>query len=254
MSCSSTDSGASPPPLEDERELVKPVSELLKRAKPGHPTRRESNPIIIAAYRYGDPYHKRRVKVPAHITWREFLGLLYSRLEVEGNCDIGIYDENGIEIVSVDDLVPNDVLVVRERRKASLTDYSQFGYHPQRSHGKRADDKDQGSALQRSEEVPTLQQTSSYTVGMVPRRPHDALGGDPSGPIRLQEQLLPPVGTPLLTHFIRANSFGYYFLAEVDSVRVGGGAGGRGKTKRAHCVVKVPPCDKSAGMWGREGE
>ena len=245
MSSSSTDSGASPPPqLEDDHELVKPVSDLVK---PGHPAQKASSmsaPLIIAAYRHGDPYHKRRVKVPTHVTWREFLGLLCSRLEVSRDCDIGIYDENGIEIVSVEDLVPNDVLVVREQRKAKLTDYSQFGQNPTRGVCTRPmDDRGQNTSLRRSEETP--HQHTTYTVATTSRsRLHDHF---------------PPAGTPLLTHFIKANNFGYYFLAEVESSRLGSSAreegGGKTGGKRAHCVVKVPSCDRSSGEWvGGRGE
>ena len=204
MSSSSTDSGTSPPPtLVDDTELVKPVSELVKRTKPARKLSVESTPLIIAAYRHGDPYHKRRVKVPSHSSWREFLALLSSRLNVRRDCDIGIYDENGIEIVSVEDLVPNDVLVVKERltMESSLSQ----NYPVQEPHPRHLD-RGRSSSLRRPEEM-RRQQTSVATVKT-----------------RLQS-LLPPSGTPLLTHFIKANHYGYYFLAEVESARVGGKGG-----------------------------
>ena len=238
MSSSSTESGTSPPPIDDDHDLIKPVSELAKRAKPGRPTQKsssESTPLIIAAYRYGDPYHKRRVKVPAHITWSEFLALLASRLDVRRECDIATYDENGIEIVSVEDLVPNDVLVVKER---PVADYARASHYTRSKH---SDDRGQSASLRQPEDA--------HSVAVVTRsKPHP----------------LPPTGTPLLTHFIKANNFGYYFLAEVDYHRGGGGRGGGGgggggggeERKRTHCIVKVPSCDKSSGKWregGREG-
>jgi len=64
-------------------------------------------PLIVAAYHYGAPYRKRRVKVPPNINWKDFLGLLYSRLNISPDFDVEIYDEKGIEIVSVEDLVEN---------------------------------------------------------------------------------------------------------------------------------------------------
>lgn len=228
MSSSSTDSGTSPPPILDE-ELAKPVSGLVKRAKPTRPARKlsgsESTPLIIAAYRHGDPEHKRRVKVPAHIPWNEFLTLLSSRLEVGRDCEISTYDENGIEIVSVEDLVPNDVLVVKEH---PATDYSRTsGFYPRT---KQSDERGHsgGSLLRRPEDTHSVTTVTS-------RKIHQA----------------PPAGTPLLTHFIKANHFGYYFLAEIDAHRLGGREGGGGEEggwrKRTHCVVKVPSCDKSSG-------
>ena len=243
MSSSSTESGTSPPPtLDDDNELVKPVSELVKQATPGNPTRKsskESAPLIIAAYRYGDPYHKRRVKVPAYITWQEFLTLLANRLEVRGHSQIATYDENGIEIVSVEDLLPNDVLVVKEK---TATEYSRSNHFP-----RSRDERGHSTSLRQPEETPHAPTTAHA---------HVALSRN-----RLQSHFLPPAGTPLLTHFIKANHFGYYFLAEIDSQRLGGGreGGGRelgeegGGRRRTHCVVKVPSCDKSSGELGGSG-
>ena len=236
MTSSSTDSGVSPPPTLDD-DLVKPLSEHVKRVnKP----KESPAPLIIAVYRYGDPYHKRRVKVPAHITWSQFLGLLSSRLDVARDCEISTYDENGIEIVSVEDLVPNDVLVVKERRPVS--DYPRSpGFYPStRSKQPDRDRVQSGSLLRQHKEAPPPQQTTSHSVPVVPSR----------------HAHTPPMGTPKLTHFIKANQFGYYFLAEVEAGRVGGGregGGGEGGSvgrRRVHCVVKVPSCDKSSGNQG----
>lgn len=247
MSTSSTESGTSPPPLEDENELVKPVSELVKRPKPGnHPTRKsnsELTPIIIAAYRHGDPCHKRRVKVPAHITWRQFLELLCSRLEVGRDCDIRIYDESGIEIVSVEDLVPNDVLVVREIPKA--VDVSQYRYNPARgAHTKHGDDRGQSASLRRPHEASHQHPPPSSVATGTRNRIHD--------------HYLQPMGVPLLSHFIKANNYGYYFLAEMESPRASEEGGGKGSIRRTHCIVKVPSVDRSLGELreegGREGE
>ena len=214
-------------------ELVKPVSGLVKCSKLTRPARKLSSnelaPLIIAAYRHGDPEHKRRVKVPAHITWSEFLALLSNRLDVGRHSEISTYDENGIEIVSVEDLVPNDVLVIKERPVADYT----------RSPGfySRSKEPDDTSLLRRPEDT--------HSVVTVTSR-------------RMQA---PPLGTPLLTHFIKANNYGFYFLAEMDAQRLsgvgreggGGGEEGGGWRRRTHCVVKVPSCDKSSGEWVREG-
>ena len=154
------------------------------------------------------------------------------------DCDIGIYDENGIEIVSVEDLVPNDVLVVKERLTMETTSHSQ--YYPAQEPPSRQLERGRSASLRRPEEM-RHQQTSVATIVKT----------------RLQS-LLPPSGAPLLTHFIKANHYGYYFLAEVESARVAGREGGRdggregggeegGLKKRTHCVVKVPSCDKSSG-------
>lgn len=242
MSSSSTESGTTPPPPEDEREeLVKPVPDMIKPVRSGRPPREPGNelhPLIIAAYRYGDPFRKRRVKVPPHLSWTEFLDLLCSRLEVTAEHDIEIYDESGIEIVSVEDLVPNDVLVIREKRRKVTSDFSRYGYPPHER--ARPSEGDRGPLLQQSD-VPQ-QHTSPYATSSVSRRPHDS-SCDPGGPMRSHEQPSPPLGTAQLTHFIRSNCFGQYFLAEVENVRLPMS----GKIKKAHCVVKVPPCDKSTG-------
>ena len=76
------------------------------------------SPLIIAAYRQGDPSRKRRVKVSPNIKWAEFLDLFYDRFGVSRDLAIEIYDEKGIEIVCVEDLLQDDVLVVKEVLKA----------------------------------------------------------------------------------------------------------------------------------------
>ena len=230
MSSSSTESGTSPPATIDD--------DLVKKAKPSRKSS-DSAPLIIAAYRYGDPYHKRRVKVPCHITWNGFLTLLSSRLEVERGHEISTYDENGIEIVSVEDLVPNDVLVVKER---SVTDYSRSpGAHPR---GSKSDDRSHTGLLprqhqqqqQQHDDQPQQQTMSHSAVAMATNR-------------HLQAPPPPLMGTPLLTHFIKANHFGYYFLAEVEGQKVLVAGRDEGVRRRVHCVVKVPTCDKSSGMY-----
>ena len=147
--------------------------------------------------------------------------------------------------MSVEDLVPNDVLVVKERQ-AMETHHTRY-YPPEGPRSRQPDDgRGQSASLRRPEEM-HHQQMPVATVART----------------RLQS-LLPPPGAPLLTHFIKANHYGYYFLAEIESARVGGRDGGReggreGRAeegslkKRTHCVVKVPSCDKSSGELGREG-
>ena len=249
MSSSSTDSGNSPaPPDEENEELVKQVSEVLKPVRPGQQrARRVSDspptPFIIAAYRYGDPFRKRRVKVRQRLPWDEFLCLLCSRLDVPTDTDIEIFDESGVEIVSVDDLVPNDVLVVRERTVPA--NFSRYGHTPTL--------RDRPC----TERVRTLLVKDGHAnplsapdpVATVTRRSQD-LSCDPGGPIRTQEQLNRPVGTPKLTHFIRSNCFGQYFLAEVENIHFPSS----GRIKNAPCVVKVPLCDKSTGKKGGRRE
>ena len=75
------------------------------------------SPLVVAAYKQGDPSRKRRVKVPPNIKWTEFLDLFYHRFDVSRDLAIEIYDEKGIEIVSTEDLLQGDVLVVKEATK-----------------------------------------------------------------------------------------------------------------------------------------
>ena len=170
-------------------------------------------PLIVAAYRYGASARKRRVKVPPNINWMDFLGLFYSRLNISPDFDIEIYDEKGIEIVSVEDLVENDVLVVKEKlvKKAARLDqdtpplmipHEQF--HP-----------DEISTLIAKTTTPSSHDQDSF-----------------------------PLGVPHLSHFIQSNSFGFYFLAEVENIRL---LPMQGKTRKTHCIVKVPHNEKAMG-------
>ena len=251
MSSSSTESGTPPPPEDEREELVKPVSDMIKPVRSGRPSREPGNelhPLIIAVYRYGDPFRKRRVKVPPHLRWTEFLDLLCSRLEVTPEHDIEIYDESGIEIVSVEDLVPNDVLVIREKRRKASSDFSRYEYPSPRERSRHTEGE-RGPLLQQSDGHAPQQHSSSYPTSSVSRRSHDS-SCDPGEPMRSHEQPSPPIGTAQLTHFIRSNCFGQYFLAEVEHVRLPVS----GKMRKAHSVVKVPPCDKSTGEWERGEE
>ena len=203
----------------------------------GHTHQGEPRPLIIAAYRYGDPFRKRRVKVAPNIAWKEFLGLVYSRLEISPDSDIEIYDEKGIEIVSVEDLVENDILVVKEvnvktaqtKRQpvasspaAAAAAHASFGHsYPPPHH-------------------PSGHMTSSSVAQATSSRSHD-IGNQSHG----------VMGMVQLAHFIQSNSFGYYFLAEVENVRL---LPSQGKLKKTHCIVKVPHTDKSSGEGGEGGE
>ncbi len=159
-----------------------------------------SPPLIVAAYLHGDPSRKRRVKVPPNIKWADFLALFYSRLDLSPNTEIEIFDERGIEIVACEDLIANDILVVREKR------------HTHSRHSERM---------------------SHDLTG----RSHDLAGMSHDGSVMM--------GTPLLSHFIQSNSFGYYFLAQVDNLPSGTPQGGTrtpsgGRVRKTHCVLKIP--------------
>ncbi len=141
----------------------------------------DQQPLIIAAYLHGDSSRKRRVKVAPNLKWTEFIKLFYSRLDLNPNADIEIFDERGIEIVTTEDLVSNDVLVVREMRAPSARPQS-----------------------------------------------HDM--------VRVSADQSLVVGPPSLSHFIQSNSFGYYFLAQVDNLPVSA----QTCVRRTHCVLKIP--------------
>ena len=177
-------------------------------------------PLIVAACRYGDSRPKRRVKVPPNISWKEFLGLFYSRLGISPEFEIEVFDEKGIEIVSVEDLVENDVLVVKEKREKPV--HLQPSPQPFKF----------GSRSPRPSSVHLGEQSESSRVA----RARSAEPGD---------QFLTPMGVPHLAHFIQSNSFGYYFLAEVENMKL---LPARGKVKKTHCIVKVPHCEKTTGM------
>lgn len=187
-------------------------------------------PLIVAAYRYREPFRKRRVKVPTNIKWKDFLALIYSRLEIDPSSSIEIYDEQGIEIVDVDDLVENDVLVVRDvLPSVKATPKSSVKGRPSSVLG-AGTEREEGGPLQRCPEQ------SGGSVVTAITRSHDKSHD-------LSEQSM-MVGTPQLSHFIQLNSFGYYFLAEVENMKL---VPSHGKIKKIHCIVKVPHCQK--GMY-----
>ena len=175
-------------------------------------------PLIVAAYRDGDSRPKRRVKVPPNISWKDFLGLFYSRLDINPEFEIEVFDEKGIEIVSVEDLVENDVLVVKEKHeKGHLLPSSQpFKF---------------SSRLPKSSSAHPGGQSEGSMVGR-------ARSQEP------KEQFLSSMGVPQLAHFIQSNSFGYYFLAVVENMKL---LPMRGNVKKTHCIVKVPHCKKTTG-------
>ena len=175
-------------------------------------------PLIVAAYLYGDPSRKRRVKVPPNIKWTEFLALFYSRLQLSPNLEIEIFDEKGIEIVSVDDLVEGDVLVVKEKwPKPSL------------AHTSKSMKNDTSMfAGSDSHSVVSVQTCMSHDLR---RMSHD------------QELSSVLVRAPGLSHFIQCNSFGYYFLAEVQNMKVLPDQ----KVRKTHCVIKVPLRQRETG-------
>ena len=176
-------------------------------------------PLIIAVYRHDDPHRKRRVKVPVNIEWRDFISLINSRLDISSDFEIELYDEKGIEIVSVDDLVENDVLVVREKtRKAS----------------KSSSLSRSGSSYEHALRYPERNINSSHM--MPSSKSHES--SDHSSSLM--------VGAPQLSHFIQSNSFGYYFLAEVENLKL---LPTHSKIRKTHCIVKVPHCTKAAGEW-----
>ena len=205
-------------------------------------------PLIVAAYRYGEPFRKRRVKVPPNIKWKEFLALIYSRLEIDSNCTIEIYDEQGIEIVDVDDLVENDVLVVRDMPPSVKSSSKSLvkgrptsvpGVWPGMGLG-REGGGGVGEPIQHRllEQSGTPQQGTSFGAAAAGVGSHDKSHD-------LSEHSM-MVSTPQLSHFIQLNSFGYYFLAEVENMKL---VPTHGKIKKIHCIVKVPHCQK--GMHPR---
>ncbi len=185
------------------------------------------------------------MKVPSNIKWNEFLMLFYSRLDIGREWEIEIFDERGIEIVSIDDLVDNDVLVVREKGSHDPRGGPPLGHgqvhknHPQNEHYRKSHDP----------ALPTM--TSNPIRSHDPAPPiiksHSDINFTPNTRLREVGDHTPSsvmVGVPHLTHFIQSNSFGYYFLAESENMKMlthhprPGGPGGR--VKKAHCIVKVP--------------
>ena len=194
-----------------------------------------NRPLIVAAYRYGEPFRKRRVKVPTNIKWKEFLALIYSRLEIDTNLNIEIYDEQGIEIVDVDDLVENDVLVVRDM-PASMKSYpksaAKGGKPVAPMGGGGVGGREGGHGGEMIQRYP--EQANSVSLPAVAVRSHDK-----SRDLGVEHSMM--VSTPQLSHFIQLNSFGYYFLAEVENMKL---VPTHGKIKKIHCIVKVPHCQK----------
>ena len=192
----------------------------------------KERPLIVAAYRYGEPFRKRRVKVPVNTKWKEFLALIHSRLEIDPSSHIEIYDEQGIEIVDVDDLVENDVLVVRDMApsKRSMSKSLAKGQTSSGFVAGPAVEREGEETVQRYQDQMNTSQMSS--VAMASSRyskSHDLV----------EHSML--VSTPQLSHFIQLNSFGYYFLAEVENMKL---VPTHGKIKKIHCIVKVPHCQK----------
>ena len=194
-------------------------------------------PLIVAAYRHGEPFRKRRVKVPTNTKWKEFLSLIYSRLEIDPSSHVEIYDEQGIEIVDVDDLVENDVLVVKEAAPTSSvrTTSTKFASKGQPSNVYRG-----GPAMGREGEELMLQRYHDPSnVSQVSSVPASSSRFSKSHEMAVEHSML--VSTPQLSHFIQLNSFGYYFLAEVENMKL---VPTHGKIKKIHCIVKVPHCQK----------
>lgn len=202
-------------------------------------------PLIVAAYRYGKPNRKRRVKVPTNTKWKDFLSLIYSRLEIEPALKIEIYDEQGIEIVDVDDLVENDILVVRDTPPSTRTAPKSLP-KPQSSTALgvwsgtiREGGRGGGELVPRLPELSGISQGSNASVATATTataaviRSHDK-SRDPN-----EHSMM--VSTPQLSHFIQLNSFGYYFLAEVENMKL---VPTHGRIKKIHCIVKVPHCQK----------
>lgn len=194
-------------------------------------TQSSERPLIVAAYRYGDPFRKRRVKVPLNISWNEFLGLFYSRLNIGPDAEIEIFDEKGIEIVSVEDLVENDILVVKEKHQKVLP-------HISKPSTKASPEVEiYGSRSLASHSPNPLPSSMAPVARAATMRLCDQT-------YNLHDLSLTPMGVPQLAHFIQSNSFGYYFLAEVENMKL---LPPHGKFKKTHCIVKVPHCEKTTG-------
>lgn len=153
----------------------------------------------------------------------------------------------------MDDLVENEVLVVKERVSDLKTP------PPASSSSSWDGHKGRGDPFHRSRDqaVPTHMTTVHGHVTMVPGHvtavsshvtsvpAHMIAKGSVIGRSRgaggdhtpSSSAPLTAPGVPQLSHFIQCNSFGYYFLAEAENVRF---AQSQGKSRRAHCIVKVP--------------
>ena len=224
---------------------------------------------MLAAYKYGEPYRKRRVKVPADTPWKDFLALFYSRLDLNRHLDLEIFDENGIEIVSVDDLIDNDVLVVREKKPiksigsismvaAPMATSSSWQHHQDSRQGLSTSVRDTPSdPFRRPHEQaqpyqapprqsPSHQAPPHHHGGQVPLKMMPVSSSSQSPGVTSEHAPSVKVGPPTLSHFIQCNSFGHYFLAEAENLKL---QLVPGKSRKAHCVVKVP--HTSVGKWGK---
>ncbi len=214
-------------------------------------------PLVIAAYKYGEPYRKRRVKVSANTPWKDFLALFYSRLDLSRDCDLEIFDESGVEIVSVEDLIDNDILVVREKQpvksgSSASVEVSPWQHQHQSGsrHGLAASslrDTPSDPFLRPHEQAPPLHGGQGGTPKMAKvssSRP------SPSGLPSSEHAQSVMVGPPTLSHFIQCNSFGHYFLAEAENLKL---QLVPGKSRKAHCVVKVPHINVGKSMTGPGG-
>ena len=189
--------------------------------------------------------------MPPNIQWEDFLRLFYSRFDIAPNAKIEIYDEKGIEIVSVDDLVENDVLVVVERMgRSDRLSAVQHMSVPERKGSSRP--RLSSSLPQpvvappgaRSEGLPSELAPTPTSAALRLQRPPS-----PGAPTEHSQELLhehdpSSVSVPRLAHFIQSNSFGYYFLAEVEHLAL---LPAHGKIKKIHCIVKVPHCRRTTG-------
>lgn len=215
-------------------------------------------PLIVAAYLHSDPRRKRRVKVPPNIQWEDFLRLFYSRFDIAPNAKIEIFDEKGIEIVSVDDLVENDILVVVERMgRPDRLSAVQHAAVPERKGPSRPRlspsllPQPAAAAVggARGGEVglpPELPPPPPAASAQRPQRPPSPSASTEHSQELLHEHDPSSVSVPRLAHFIQSNSFGYYFLAEVEHLAL---LPAHGKIKRIHCIVKVPHCKRTSGEW-----
>ena len=196
----------------------------------------DKKPILLAAYKFGEPYRKRRVKVPPDLLWKDFLALFYSRLELNRDLDIEIFDENGIEIVSVDDLVDNDILVVREKKHpkpvkmvASSAGGASWSHNPGNRQGMASRNASGDPCWRSHDQAPPHHSTPAALHSSSSNRPHPGRSGCHTFSMML--------GPPVLSHYIQCNSFGYYFLAEAENLKMNPVTG---RSRKVHCVVKVP--------------
>ena len=195
---------------------------------------------MLTAYKYGDPHCKRMVTVPSDILWKDFLTLFYSRFELNYDLDIEVFNENGIKIVSVDDLMNGDVLVVREKQpvraetSSSLPSSSASALSPRRHRQSiqcRTQGRDKtGYISQRSHD-----QTMSNSMTPTPLPLLSSAEVHPSGSGTQPCTMI--TITPTLSNLIQCNSFGYYFMAEAENLKV---KTIPRKSRKVNCIIKVP--------------